>query len=327
MILLNGLFFFESVAWGLCRRRGIDAVSYERGFRPGTLFASRGEPASRYEIGAAWAELADVPLSPAEDSELDHYLAERRRKGHPIFAFGKNVRPDQPPPTSEGRLACLFTNVTWDSAVIGREGAFQSIQAWLDAAVATARARPRDRLIVRIHPAEVNMSGKVTREPLADHLSRSCGDLPPNVRVIPADDPTSSYALMEACDVGLVLTSTVGMELALAGTPVVVAGTPHYRNKGFTVDVGCPEEFDKEVGRLLDDPAVQPVDVVTARRYAHAFFFRVPIEFPWVTEPTPGLARLHVEHPDQLQEGADPELDRLCDGILGGKLLGGGLRR
>ena len=38
--------------------------------------------------------------------------------------------------------------------------------------------------------------------------------------VIGANDMTSSYPLMDAADVGLVYTSTTGMELALAGTPV-----------------------------------------------------------------------------------------------------------
>ena len=70
--------------------------------------------------------------------------------------------------------------------------------------------------------------------------SRTC---PPNVRVVAADDPQSSYPLMEAADLGLVFSSTTGVELALAGTPVVVAGQSHYRDKGFTLDVSTPEEF------------------------------------------------------------------------------------
>ena len=323
VVMLNGLFFFEAVASALCRRRGIDVVTYERGFRPGTVFASRGEPASRYEIGAAWAAVADEPLSTAQDAELDRYLAERRRTGHPIFDFWGEARHETPQ-KGEGRLACLFTNVTWDSAVIGREGAFPSIQAWLDAAVAVAEARPADQLVIRIHPAEVRMSGKVTREPLADHLVQRAGRLPPNVRVIPPEDPVSSYDLLDACDVGLVLTSTVGLEAALAGKPVMVAGTPHYRGKGFTVDVDTVRGFQEQAGRLLDDPASLSVDVPRARRYAHAFFFDVPIEFPWVSEPVPGLARLHVDHPDQLGPGAHADLDRLCDGILEGDVTLGG---
>ena len=44
----NGLFLFEAVAWELCRRRGIDVVTYERGFIKETLvFApERARPAS-----------------------------------------------------------------------------------------------------------------------------------------------------------------------------------------------------------------------------------------------------------------------------------------
>ena len=47
---------------------------------------------------------------------------------------------------SEGGLAVLFTNLTWDTAVIGRDLAFPDIRAWLDA----VRAYERDVLSQRV---------------------------------------------------------------------------------------------------------------------------------------------------------------------------------
>src|SRR6202041_926202 len=98
----------------------------------------------------------------------------------------------------------------------------------LASAVRLMKSRPDDRLIVRIHPAEHHIPGRRSREMLGRFIRQEIPNLPLNVAVVPADDPTDSYALMKQADIGLVYTSTTGMELALQGKPVVVAGDAHY---------------------------------------------------------------------------------------------------
>ncbi|MFN8018492.1 MAG: hypothetical protein U0P45_10250 [Acidimicrobiales bacterium] len=312
VLLLNGLFLFEGVAWALCQQRGIDVVTYERAFRKETLVFHRGVPAGFYDFSADWPD-ANRPLTPAEDAELDEYLAARRRGS----AFDQYWEfQEKAVDKGTGRLASLYTNLTWDTAVIDRDVAFTDIQAWISACIRAFADRPEHRLVIRVHPSEVALPGKVTRDSLAAYVHREFPELPPNVSLVEPHDTTSSYPLMDASDVGLVYTSTTGLELALSGTPVIVAGETHYRGKGFTTDVSSPEGFLAALDQALEDPSSLPVDVATARRYAHFFFFRAPIPAPGVVEPLPGLARLTVDHIDQLRPGADPALDRICDGLL-----------
>lgn len=318
VLLLNGLFFFEAVAWELCRRRGIEVVTYERGFIKETLLFRRDAAACMGDVSHLWDRWSGVPLTPEEDKELDDYLEDRRAGRRTIDRYWVNPRFEQWGADGGGRLVTLFTNLTWDSAVIGQEVAFPSIHEWLAAAVRSFAGRPEHQLVVRIHPAEVKLPGKQTREPLGQFLAETFPELPPNVRVIGADDPTSSYPLMEASDVGLVFTSTTGLELALSGTPVVVAGRTHYRDKGFTLDVSTPQEFEAALDRALADPGAVTPDAELARRYAHLFFFRAPLRSPGVEEHVPGLARITVDDLGDLAPGRDPDLDRICDGILGG---------
>ena len=113
-------------------------------------------------------------------------------------------------------------------------------------------------------------------------------------------------------------TSTTGLELALAGKPVIVAGEVHYRDKGFTVDVSDPEQFLAELDRGLSAPDDLRRDVEVARRYAHFFLFRGPVGTPLVTEPLPGLARLATCSLDDLAPGANADVDWICDFILSG---------
>lgn len=317
VVLCNGLFLFEAVTWAVCRERGIDVVTYERGMIKETLLFRRNEAACLLAIDDIWQAWKDEPLTDPEATELDTYLEGRMRGQRTIDRFWGGVRFEDPSRTRPGRLAVLFSNLTWDSAVIGQELAFESIQSWVAATVEHFAGRPDDELIIRVHPAEVKLPGKQTREPLGAFVAERFPTLPANVRVVGADEPISSYPLMTAADVGLVFSSTTGVELALAGTPVIVAGQSHYRGKGFTTDVSTADEFAAALDAALDDPVSFAPDPELARRYAYLFFFRAPIASPGVEEHVLGLARLTVDDLDRLAPGIDPELDRICDGILG----------
>jgi hypothetical protein len=315
VLLLNGLFLFEGVTWAICQEREIDVVTYERAFLQETLVFHRGVPAGFYDFSDEWTA-ADRAVSPVEEEELDSYL-QRRRRGEAFDQFWEFR--DGPVERGQGRLVTLFTNLTWDTAVLGRDVAFTDIRRWLDAVIAAFRDRSQHRLVIRVHPSEQRLPGKRTRDSLQGYLERHHPVLPPNISVIGADDLTSSYPLMEASDVGLVYTSTTGLEMALLGSPVIVCGDVHYRGKGFTVDVSSPGEFVEVLDRVLDAPHAWKPQVALARRYAHFFFFRAPIAAPFVTEPLPGLARLTARDLRDFEPGASESIDRICDGLLMGR--------
>jgi hypothetical protein len=315
VVACNGLFLFEAIALALCKQRGIDFVTYERGFIKETLIFRRGEPACLLDFSDVWSRWRDVPLTAAEDAQLDEYLGDRRHGRKTIDRFWKDPQFVGVERRGSGRLATLFTNLTWDSAVIGRERAFASMRDWIAATVELFAERPDDELVIRVHPAELRLPGKTTREPVAPFLASRFDRLPPNVTILGPEDDRSSYSLMEQSDIGLVYTSTTGLELAVAGTPVVVAGETHYRDQGFTLDAASPAEYRDVVTALLDAPESYRPDVEMARRYAYFFFFRNPVGTPGVEEHVLGLARITATAAD-LAPGAHADLDRVCDGIL-----------
>ncbi len=312
LVLLQGLFLFEAVAWSLCAERDIDVVTYERAFRRETLVFSRHRPVGHYDFSGDWRRTAR-PLTASEEDDLDRYL-DQRRSGS-AFDQHWRVRETQLQRPG-GKLAVLFTNVTWDAAVVNREAAFASIRAWLDESIEVFAQRPDDQLVIRIHPSELFLPGKRTRDSLEEYVAATYEGLPPNVRLIGAADSISSYPLMAAADVGLVYTSTTGLELALAGTPVIVSGNTHYRGKGFTIDVSDPDQFRAAIEQVLADPDSSAPDIERARQYAHFFFFRAPVPAPYVSEPLPGLARITTIDADDLRPGRSANVDRICDGIL-----------
>ena len=265
-----------------------------------------------------WPRFRNLALSDEEVKELEAYLEDRSFGRRSIEQYWRDVRFDTIPRRTSGKRVTLFTNLTWDSAVINKEIAFPTIQEWIADTIRFFACRPEHELVIRIHPAEVTLAGKPTREPLSPFIHETFPTLPENVIVVEPEDITSSYPLMAESDAVTVFTSTTGLEAALAGVPVIVSGETHYRDKGFTLDVDDPASYHDALESVLDDTSDVRPDIELVRRYAYLFFFRLPIQFPAVHEHVPGLVRVDVRRLADLEAGKDPELDRVCDGILHG---------
>ena len=78
--------------------------------------------------------------------------------------------------------------------------------------------------------------------------------IPAHIHLVEAADPINTYDLVEIADLGLAYTTTVGMEMAMSGVPVIVGGKTHYRGKGFTLDPASWEEYYELIDKVLSDP-------------------------------------------------------------------------
>jgi Capsule polysaccharide biosynthesis protein len=203
-------------------------------------------------------------------------------------------------------VVSLFSNIAWDSAVVGAEIAYPSMLDWISDAVRTAGELEGVVLVVRIHPAERRWG---TRQPIESAI----GEVPANVRVIAPGRELSSYALLELSDLVLTYTTTVGLEAAVRGIPVAVAGRTHYRSRGFTHDLESPDQLRSLL--RSGEWGVGDDQAETALRYAHLFFFRFCIPFPAVPIDH-GVPSALPQDLDALRPGADPYLDFVCERIL-----------
>jgi hypothetical protein len=318
---LNGLFFAERVLEAEAERRGIRVVSYESGYVPETLFFSEGM-ANHYDISAQWERLKDVPLSAAQESALDGYLEDRRKgRRSTVNLWPTRTEDAEAVQSSLGLdrsrpIVTLFTNLTWDSAAQDRDVGFTSMYEWIVESIRLFGKLRTAQLVVRIHPGEIQFPGWETRDPVLARLQRTLPVMPENVRIVPPENDLSSYTLMGLSRCGLVYTTTAGLEMALEGKPVVVAGDTHYARKGFTLDPKTPGEYEEMVGRALSSPP-EPAVRDLARRYAHALFFRYFLRFPIVSLAVPDLVpKVRPSAPGILDPGGDRTLDLICNGIL-----------
>lgn len=316
VVLLNGLFLFEAIVAELCRRRGVSVVTYERALMLDTFVFARDDIAGFYRVDADWARLADVPLTSTERDEVLSHFTQRRSGAGVSDNYWRDVRHTNGFTEGPKTRAVLFTNLVWDSAVIGQDVAFDSIVDWIVAAVQNFGQRPEAELVIRIHPAEVKLSGRESREQMQHALLSRLPRLPANVRVIPPEDATSSYDLMEQADFGLVYSSTTGLEMALLGKPVIVAAHTHYRGKGFTVDAASPDGFASAVDDQCNPATRFKPDVELAERYAHLLLFKAAYTDLGVTEPIRGLCRVSADDVMAVASDGTSDLNRVIETIL-----------
>jgi hypothetical protein len=321
---LNGLFFAERVLREVATRRGIPVTTYERGFMPDSWVFFHDGIACDYPIAPAFREIADRALTPEQATRVDAYLDERTRGGVDAGQYWPRMEARRQALIEELRLdpdkpiVSAFTNITWDSAVLDHDVGFDSMFDWLERTVRCFAGRDDGQLVIRTHPAELRLPGQETAQQVPEALAERLGGIPERVRIVPAESGLSSYTLGAMSRFAIVYTSTMGLELAANGLPVVVTGDTHYRDLGFTVDVDDRETYPEILGRLLRDDPPAP-DTELAKRYAHFFFFRFMIPLGVTREVEGKQVRIPLERFDELAAGRDPALDAVADGLAHGR--------
>jgi hypothetical protein len=318
---LNGLFAAEHVIRELALARGIRAPTYESAPRGGALVFSQDAPAPDYDFDELWSRVAERPLSERQRRDVSALLADRARGVGAHETYFARTEDDEGELRrrlelgARERVVSLFTNVTWDSAAVGHDIGFDSLFDWVEHAVRLAE-RAQVALVIRVHPAEAHWS---TREALEDVIVSRLGTVPANVRFVSPERALSSYTLVDASELVLTYTTTVGLEAATRGARVAVAGDTHYRGRGFTTDLAGPDDLARAFASGPVEPSSEQVEL--ALRYAHMFFFRAMIPFPLVAGVDGKVTRF-PRRAAEIEPGANPHLDWICARILDGGHFG-----
>ena len=273
----------------VARYLDIPVVTYEFGEQRQRLWLAQNTEVMRQHTDDLWAARGGQALSVAELEQVQALFSTRRkaslwenfdRRWQGIASVGGDaVREalglDKRP------VVLLATNVIGDSLTLGRQVFSESMTEWLSRTVEFFASHSEAQLVVRIHPGELITKGPSVAEVVRNALP---GGIPEHIYLVPADAEINTYDLIEIADLGLVYTTTVGLEMAMSGIPVIAIGQTHYRDKGFTLD---PDSWDAYFHLL--SKAIQPrseftlneLQVNKAWEYAYRFFFEYPLAFPW----------------------------------------------
>jgi hypothetical protein len=288
VIVPNGTIQELGVVYRIARHLGIKTVTYEFGDQRQRIWLAQNSEVMRQETDKMWESRDGQNLS-TEQLERMHQLFMARQRG----ALWENfARSWQGSPTQGGSqtrqalglddrpLVLLATNVLGDSLTLGRQVFSQSMAEWISRTVQYFAGRTDAQLVIRIHPGEQLTHGQSMVDVVRQVLPR----LPEHIHLIGPKEKVNTYDLVEVADLGLVYTTTVGMEMAMYGVPVITSGQTHYRARGFTYDPDSWVTYFKLLGTILGKPSAYRLSrsqVESAWEYAYRFFFEYPRPFPW----------------------------------------------
>jgi hypothetical protein len=135
----------------------------------------------------------------------------------------------------------LAPNVIGDSSTLNKETIFESIKIWIEEVIQYFKLNKQHSLIIRAHPAEVWAKSKVKTKlgNFAEELSKGCD----NILVIKGEEKMNSFYLMPYVKCGLIWVSSIGVDLALRGVPVICAASPPYKDLGFVREPKSRQEY------------------------------------------------------------------------------------
>ena len=288
LIVPNGTILEMGVAYKIAKVLAIDTVTFEFADQQERIWLAQNDEIMSHNTRDLWRGLGYQALPEKAKHALMELFGARKN----ARLWGSFARQWQQTPIQGGAsvreslklderpLALLATNVLGDSLTLGRQRISETMAEMIVKTVDYFIQHPEAQLLVRVHPGELKTHGTS----MVEVLESAYPSLPENIHIIRPEDKTNTYDLMEIADLGLVYTTTVGMEMAMSGLPVIVTGKTHYAEKGFTLDPSTWSEYEDMLDTVLADPKAARLSdsqMEQAWLYAYLFFFEFSLPFPW----------------------------------------------
>lgn len=289
VLIPNGLILEMGVVFRVARYLGIDAVTYEFNDQREQIWLAQNSSIMQQETDYLVEARCSLPMT----DEMYERVADLENARRGARVWGKSKRlwqyvSSQGADTTRNMLGLddrpvvmLAANVLGDSLTLGRDIFASSMTEWITKTVQYFARRKDVQLVIRVHPGEKLVP---QAKSMATVVKEVLPELPSHIHVIGALDNINTYDLIEIADVGLAYTTTVGLETAMNGRPVISCGQTHYRGRGITIDPNTWEEYYATLEKVLSDiPAHQMNEkqIEFAWNYAYRFFFEYPRPFPW----------------------------------------------
>jgi len=289
VLIPNGLILEMGIVFRVARYLNIPAMTFEFNDQREQIWLAQNTSIMRQDTDYLVEARCNLPMT----DEMYERLAdlENARRGARVWGKSKRLwqyvsaqgaeQTRKALGLDDRPVVLLAANVLGDSLTLGRNIFAESMSEWITKTVQYFAKRTDVQLVVRIHPGEkivpqVKSMGTVVREALPE--------VPSHIHLIGALDNVNTYDLIEIASLGLAYTTTVGVETAMNGIPVISCGDTHYRSRGFTIDPNSWDEYFAVLKKVLSDlPAHRLPDeqIAKAWNYAYRFFFEYPRPFPW----------------------------------------------
>ena len=329
VLLFNGRLAVTRIALELCKEMGIRVVCHERGIEAESLLLWENESCLSLrpyrELTEGWR---NIPLNATEFVKIAQWLDDRKKGRNlnwkafsvegPIGEVGDFIN------RNAGRtILGLFTSST-DEIVAEDEykSTFGTQQNWIQHNINIAAANSNIVLLIRVHPNSGSRKSSGINHDEINYFDGLKKSLPKNVFIISADDDCSSYALLNIISIGLVYASTIGLEIACRGIPVICAANSPWIFCDAINGVNNYSEYDGILKKMISSGMTHEnrcTRIRAAMRFAYALIYRWNINFPLIRMPNPHTGILDCRSVDDFRPGKHFCLDYCVDILLGSR--------
>lgn len=269
----------------------------------------------------SWNKIKSKPLTESQTQRVENFLDQRYKHNvtRDMHGLLKNYRGDRDHFFSHYGISGdkpvwgIMTHINWDAVSDYFPMLHKSFDDWLAETIKTIWNITDVQWLIKIHPSEINDNPLTGCQKF---IENNFPELPGHIKVLKMDDDISPLDFYSLLDGGVTVMGTGGLELALQGKPVILAGKAHYSGKGFTLDPQSDEEYKNLLARASDIGKLDKHESDLAWKYGYTYFIskQIPL-LPNVGED------LHINFSmiDRLLPGRNSYIDFLCDRIIDSK--------
>lgn len=246
----------SGLVYEVCKQQDVQICTFDSSTSEKILFCSNGRA----------PKLDDLPdslnLVRIQSSGMRQYLQtqadqeiEKRMRGADTFKYQLETSAMEGTKFDIG----IFMNSTWDGAVLGSNRLFDGNLDWLRQTLHHIINNTNYTVIIRQHPAEAHphMKSNVDySKELASYLKNN------RVRFIKADEKVNSYSILKNVHSVIFSTSTIGLEAAIFGKPVLTP-SESYITKAKLLSV--PNSHQDYFGIIDTLPKISPINIDKAK--------------------------------------------------------------
>ncbi len=206
----------------------------------------------------------NVTLSDYHLSELHQFLF-KIKKGE---IYNTKLHETEIGTLNTKKGVALFTNMNFDTYVLGRNFLFSSMEEWLVQTICFWKENVHNiPLYIRVHPGETKMTTpavKFTREIVKPFLDE-------NIILIDSDSEINSYSLVLNSNYVITYSSTIGVEAMMMDVPCISAGEAFY--KPFALTTKTKKEYFESLTEMNNDKDYFQIQKKDLESYLHFLYF------------------------------------------------------
>ena len=290
LFINHGIYVPQGVILDTAKKFKINTSTWMVGYRRNSIIISRGDTYHRtliYDNNNKWE---NIEFTEKHEKKIDSYLKSRWTGSTDWEFYFKNPKFDVDNYFQKNNIDInrpiigLATNVQWDAQVSFPTNFFSNMLDWLFYTIDFFIKNNHLQLIIRIHPAELNIS-KFSLQRTEIDIEKKYSKLPNNILIVKPGDNISTYSLFDKCNSVIVYGSKIGSETAATNIPTAVCGESFIRNKNIAIDINSIKEYDKFLNQLpLSKNFMSSEKLQRAKKYAYHFWFRKTMEFKSIYE-------------------------------------------